>query len=213
MFGGVQRSGYARRLNTSVRQRIRVDGVDDRGGLQGLLRHVEVDEVDHLTGWAATQVADDPAGHRYRNQSQGHRAVVGSLAGTRDGDIGDCPGIGRVPGILGVDERNSVIDIERVHHVTLSLVQIHRTRVHGSWGLAGLRASQHPTGIGFDDGDAAAGRAADVYVVVWVESGGRKIPIPAQSQETLLHQRGDDRFRPPPTHLAFRKRHFGCCAE
>ena len=112
-----------------------------------------------------------------------------------------------------MDERNPVIDIERVHHVTLSLVQVHRTRVHGPRGLAGLCASQHPTGIGFDDGDAAAGCAADVHVVVRVESGGREIPIPAQSQETLLHQRGDHRFRPPPTHLAFRKGHFGCCAK
>ena len=63
VLGGVQRSRDLQRVDSVVVQRLWRDGVHHRHGVQGVRRHVQLDEVDHLTVQSAAQIADDLVGH------------------------------------------------------------------------------------------------------------------------------------------------------
>ncbi len=60
----------------------------------------------------ATQVADHGVGHGDRHEPNCHRPVGLSFPLAGDGDIGQFAGECGVPGVLGVDERDAVLEIE-----------------------------------------------------------------------------------------------------
>ena len=79
-----------------------------------------------------------------------------SLALPGDDDVGQFAGERRVSGVLGVHERDAVLEIERVDDIALALMQIDRARVHRRRGLADARAAQQPAGVGLQDRDLPA---------------------------------------------------------
>ena len=132
-----------------------------------MFRHVQLDEVDHLAGKAPAQVADHLVGDPDRHQTQGYRTESQSLAAAGDGDVGDFARERRIAGILGVHERDSVLEIQRIDDVALALVQVHRPRMDGGRGLTRPGTAQQPPGVGLHDDDLAAGRAPDVHRGMW----------------------------------------------
>ncbi len=106
-----------------------------------LRRHIQFDEVDDLAGQPATQIADDLAGDADRDQAQRHRTEYLAFTGPGDLDVGEFPCERGISGILGVNESHALFEVQRIDHITLALMQIHRARVHRSGGLAGIRRS------------------------------------------------------------------------
>ena len=60
------------------------------------------------------------------------------------------------PGILGVHERDAVLEIERVDDVALALMQVDRSGMDRCGRLAGTGTAQHPAGAGLQDRDLPA---------------------------------------------------------
>lgn len=139
---------------------------------------VEFDEVEHLAGQGAPQVPGDGVRDGNRYHAERDRPEVGVVARPGDRDVGDLPRVGRIAGILGMHERDRRLQVQRVDQVGLTLMQVHRTRVHRRRGPARPDPAQQPAGVGLQDGDLAAGGAADIDRRMRVDARTRVIPPP-----------------------------------
>src|SRR6185312_1724344 len=97
------------------------------------------------------------------HDSHRDRARRVPLAGTRHGDVGQLPRRGRVARIVGPDEGDAVLEVERVDHVALALVQVDGAGMDRRRSLAGAGAAQHSTRSGLYDRDLSTRGTADVY--------------------------------------------------
>ncbi len=111
-------------------------------------------------------------GHFHLDEAHSHRTERALLRHGGHDDVGDLPRGGGPFGLLGVHERDPVVEVQLVDDERLAAVQVHRARMHGRRCPAAVDGAEHPSGVGFDDGDLGADAAADVDVGVRTGVGG-----------------------------------------
>ncbi len=135
--------------------------------------------------------------------------MLGSLALAGDLDIGQRPRESRVPGIFGVDERDSVLEVQGIDHVAIALMQIHRPGVDRRGCLPRSRAAHHAARSAFQNRDLSTGGAPDVDLGMWIDSGSGEVATRSPAKQPVIDHRARDRFRIPRPHLGVGQRKFG----
>ena len=149
-------------------------------------RQVERAGVDHLAGRdAAPLVADDLVGHIDRAEEEADRARVDDVRDRLHRQRGDIAGVGRPVRLLGVHERDPVLEIEVVDDVRDALVQVHRAVVHLAVRGARVDGAEQPAGRRLDDRDRRAAGAAQIDVGSAVAR-----PVPAGRPPSQRADRG-----------------------
>ena len=136
-----------------------------------------------------------------------------SLARSGHRDVGELPGERRVAGILGVHESHAVLEIERVDHVRLALVQIHRARMDGRRRPADVGATQQPPGLGLQNRDLAARGTADVDRGMRIDAGAGEVAARPPAQQPVVDEGFGDGLGVPRAHLGVGQRQLRCRAE
>src|SRR5690625_314005 len=148
VLGGVQRPRHGPRVQAGLGEGGLGDRVHHRDGVEGLCRHVQVGEIDHLPAGPAPQIPGHLLGDVDGDQPDGDRPELAAIAGTGHGDLGDLAGVGAVVGVLGVDERHPrrlavrTGMLQAVDDVALPLMQVDRAGMHAQCGLAGADTAE-----------------------------------------------------------------------
>ena len=186
VFGGVGGSEEIDAAADEPRALCGRDGPPDGAGAQRSGRQVERGLAGCLAGVvSAAGIGDDLVGHADVAEPDVGLAACEVPQLADDIDLGDLPGGGGVAGFGGVDERDSVGEVQLVDEEGLALVQVDGAgvslRVRG--GL--VYGADEPSGGGLDDADRVGSGAAQAGQPVGAIATG---PVPAGG--TLAEQSG-----------------------
>ncbi len=134
------------------------------------------------------EVADDLVGHLDGAEDQVDALVRRRPQRVHDHDVGELAGGRRVVGLLGVQQRDAVLEVEGVDDPALALVQVHRARVRLGVRGAAVHGAEQPAGTGLDEPYRRPARAAQVDLRP--VAGGPEPAARPRAQHAAAHEVG-----------------------
>ncbi len=203
MFGRMECAGDARRVETGAPRRHSAhqlvgEAVPDRARPQGPARQVQRYLVEHRPARGPPQVSDDLGDHLHLAETDREttRVLQPSFL-PHHHDVGDRAGEGAPVGCFPVHQGEVFGEVQFVDDERLTLVQVHRTGVHGRARRLGSHRPEQATGVPLHDDDLLTARPPDVHLAVGSVPVG---PVPtgrAAPHDSSLHQSSQHRLGLP----------------
>ena len=195
VLGGMRGAGQVDLGQAALEEHVVGHGPPDRGGPQAADGQVERHLADDLSaGVAPLEVGHHLVGDVHLAQAEAAPAPVATLALGDHADVGDLAGSRRPVDVGARDDGDVVVEVEGLHQPGVAAVHVDRAGVRRGVRARLVDVTDHPPGLGLDEGDRAAAGRADVGevggpVAIGPEPAARPSPQPALVDQAVEQRR------------------------